>query len=157
MDPKARQKPLRLQNHINVDRRHKLVWCYKVTDASVHDSQVVEDILDADNTASSVWTDSAYRPAEIEAMLKAEGLKSRIHRKGYRNKPLTKREQHGNNIRSKVRVRVEHSFGAQSNDMGGTLVRSIGRVRAKARITLKILTYNMRRLAQLDYLATASS
>jgi IS5 family transposase len=39
------------KNPINVDRRHKLVRCYKVTDASVHDSQVVEDILDADNTA----------------------------------------------------------------------------------------------------------
>jgi IS5 family transposase len=145
------------KNHINVDRRHKLVRCYKVTNASVHDSQVVEDILDADNTASSVWADSAYRSAEIETMLEAKGLKSRIHRKGRRNKPLTKREQHGNNIRSKVRVRVEHIFGAQSNDMGGTLVRSIGLVRAKAKIGLKNLTYNMRRLVQLEYLATAPS
>ena len=143
------------KNHINVDRRHKLVRCYKVTDASVHDSQVVEDILDADNTASSVWADSAYRSAEIETMLKAKGLKSRIHRKGRRNKPLTKREQHGNKTRSKVRVRVEHIFGAQSNDMGGTLVRSIGIVRARARIGLKNLAYNMRRLVQLERLATA--
>jgi len=145
------------KNHINVDRRHKLVRCYKVTDASVHDSQVVEDILNADNTASSVWADSAYRSAEIETMLKEKGLKSRIHRKGRRNKPLTKREQHGNNIRSKVRVRVEHIFGAQSNDMGGTLVRSIGLVRAKARIGLKNLTYNMRRLVQLEHLAATPS
>ena len=90
-------------------------------------------------------------------MLEAKGLKSRIHRKGRRNKPLTKREQHGNNIRSKVRVRVEHIFGAQSNDMGGTLVRSIGLVRAKAKIGLKNLTYNMRRLVQLEHLATAPS
>ena len=40
-------------------------------------------------------------------------------------------------------------FGAQSNDMGGTLVRSIGLVRAKARIGLKNLAYNMRRLVHL--------
>jgi hypothetical protein len=32
-------------------------------------------------------------------------------------------------------------FGAQSNDMGGTLVRSIGLMRAKARIGLKNLAY----------------
>ena len=50
----------------------------------------------------------------------------------------------GNKTRSKVRARVEHVFGAQSNDMGGTLVRSIGLMRAKARIGLKNLTYNMR-------------
>jgi len=141
------------KNHINVDRHHKLVRRYHVTDAAVHDSQAVEDILDADNTASGVWADSAYRSVDIETMLKDKGLESRIHRKGRRNNPLTKREVQGNNTRSKVRVRVEHVFGAQSNDMGGTLVRSIGLVRAKARIGLKNLTYNMRRLVQLQRLA----
>ncbi len=35
---------------------------------------------------------SAYRSAEIEAKLKEKGLKSRIHCKGYRNKPLSERE-----------------------------------------------------------------
>lgn len=143
------------KNHINVDRRHKLVRRYHVTDASVHDSQVIEAIVDANNTASDVWADSAYRSADIETMLKDKGLKSRIHRKGRRNKPLTRREEQGNNTRSKVRVRVEHVFGAQSNDMGGTLVRSIGLVRAKARIGLKNLSYNMRRLVQLERLASA--
>jgi len=39
--------------------------------------------------------------------------------------------------------------GGQTNDMGGTLVRSIGLVRAKARIGMKNLAYNMRRLVQL--------
>ncbi|MDA0241147.1 MAG: IS5 family transposase [Proteobacteria bacterium] len=145
------------KNHVNIDRRHKLVRRYKVTDAAVHDSQVVEDILDANNTASSVWADSAYRSAEIEAKLAQQGLNSRIHRKGHRGKPLSEREKRGNKTRSKVRARVEHVFGAQSNDMGGTLVRSIGLARAKARIGLKNLTYNMRRLVQLERLAMAGS
>ena len=83
-------------------------------------------------------------------------LKSRIHRKGHRNKPLNEREKRGNETRSKVRARVEHVFGAQSNDMGGTLVRGIGLVRAKARIGLKNLAYNMRRLVQLERLAAAA-
>ena len=61
------------KNHVNVDRRHKLVRRYQVTDAAVHDSQVVDDILDPDNTASEVWADSAYRSAEIEAKLKGKG------------------------------------------------------------------------------------
>jgi IS5 family transposase len=45
--------------------------------------------------------------------------------------------------------RVEHVFGAQTNDMGGTLVRTIGLVRAKAKIGMKNPAYNMRRLVQL--------
>jgi len=63
----------------------------------------------------------------------------------------------GNKTRSKVRARVEHVFGAQSNDIGGTLVRSLGLMRAKARIGLKNLTYNMRRQVQLESLAMAGS
>jgi len=143
------------KNHVNVDRRHKLIGRYKVTDASVHDSQALNDVLDDDNTASDVWADSAYRSAEIEGKLEERGLKSRIHRKAHRNRPLTKREQQGNRTRSKVRARVEHVFGAQSNDMGGTLVRCIGIARAKTRIGLKNLAYNMRRVVQLDALAAA--
>ncbi len=138
-----------------MDRRHKLVRRYQVTDAAVHDSQVVEDILDPDNTASDVWADRAYRSAEIEAKLEELGLKSRVHRQGPRNKALSEREKRGNTTRSKVRARVEHVFGAQSNDMGGTLVRSIGLVRARARIGLKNLAYNMRRLVQLERLAAS--
>ena len=138
------------KNHVNVDRRHKLVRRYEVTDASVHDSQVFDDVLDADNSASDVWADSAYRSAETEKKLTEKGLRSRIHHKGYRNKPLSDRQKRGNTTRSRVRARVEHVFGAHSNDMGGTLVRSIGLVRAKARIGLKNLAYNMRRLTQLE-------
>lgn len=144
------------KNHVNVDRGHKLVRRYQVTDAAVHDSQVVDDILDPDNTAPDVWADSAYRSAEIEAKLQEKGLKSRIHRQSHRNKPLTKREKRDNKTRSKVRARVEHVFGAQSNDMGGTLVRGIGLARARARIGLKNLAYNMRRLVQLERLAAAA-
>ncbi len=54
-----------------------------------------------------------------------------------------------NRTKSTVRVRVEHIFGAQANDMGRTLVRTIGLVRAKAKIGMKNLAYNMRRLCQL--------
>ena len=143
------------KNHVNVDRRHKLIRRYKVTDASVHDSQVLDDVLDDDNTASDVWADSAYRSAEIEGKLEERGLKSRIHRKAHRNRPLTEREKQGNRTRSTVRARVEHVFGAQSNDMGGTLLRCIGIARARARIGLKNLAYNMRRVVQLDALAAA--
>ena len=145
------------KNHVAVDRRHKLVRRYRVTDAAVHDSQVLDEVLDPHNTASDVWADSAYRSAEIEAKLKQKGLRSRVHRKGRCNKPLSEREKRGNKTRSKVRARVEHVFGAQSNDMGGTLVRGIGLVRARARIGLKNLAYNMRRLVQLERLAAAAA
>ena len=82
-------------------------------------------------------------------MLKARGLTSHIHRKGQRGKPLTGQASKSNRTKSTVRVRVEQIFGAQANDMGGTLVRTIGLVRAKAKIGTPNLAYNMRRLGQL--------
>ena len=59
-------------------QRHKFVRRYVVSDASVHDSQKFEDVLDTSNTASDVWADSAYRGDEIEEKLAARGLKSLI-------------------------------------------------------------------------------
>src|SRR3954451_998297 len=50
------------KNHVNIDRKHKLMRRYTVTNAAVHDSQTLDDLLDPHNTASDVWADTAYRP-----------------------------------------------------------------------------------------------
>ena len=55
------------RNHVNVDRRHKLVRRYHVTDAALHDSQAVDFLLMRGNTGSGVWADAAYRSEEMEA------------------------------------------------------------------------------------------
>ena len=46
---------------------------YVVSDASVHDSQKFEDVLDASNTASDVWADSVYSFVCLERMTAAAG------------------------------------------------------------------------------------
>ena len=144
------------KNHISIDRRHKLVRRYAVSTASVHDSQKLDDVLDANKTASGVWADSAYRSKEIEEKLSERGLKSHIHRRGSRNKPLTARQEAANKTRSKVRARVEHVFGNQHNSMGGKLVRTIGIVRAGLKIRMQNLAYTMRRLVVLERIAMAA-
>ena len=113
------------------------------------DSQTVDHLLMRGNTGAGVWTDSAYRSEEMGAKLRDRKLTSHIHRKGKRGKPLTKQAEGSNRIKSTVRVRVEHVFGAQTNDMGGTLVHTIGMVQARAKIGMKNLAFNMRRLVQL--------
>ena len=140
------------KNHLNVDRTHKLIRRYHVTDAAVHDSQAVDQLLTRGNTGSGVWAEAAYRSAEIEAVVRARKLTSHIHRMGKRGKPLTQQAQKSNRTKSTLRVRVEHIFGAQANDMGGTLVRTIGLVRAKAKIGTPNLAHNIRRLGQLGRL-----
>jgi IS5 family transposase len=137
------------KSHISMDRRHKLVRRYTVTDAARHDSQELDALLDDANTCGEVWADSAYRSAEIETSLAKRGYKSRIHRRAARNRVLSKREQQGNTTRSRVRARVEHVFGHQATAMGGKLVRTIGLMRAKMKIGMQNLTYNMSRFIHL--------
>lgn len=137
------------KNHVNTDRRFKLIRKYDVTSAEKHDSTAFDAVFDPDNTSSDLWADSAYRSAEREAELKERMIRSHIHHKGYRNRPLSKHKQEVNKRRSSVRARVEHVFGHQKNSMGGTMVRTIGIARAKTKIGLKNLAYNMQRFVFL--------
>ena len=115
-----------------------------------------EDVLDASNTASEVGADSAYRSAEIEEKLAECGLKSRIHRRACRNRKLSEAQKAANTTRSKVRARVEHVFGDQKNGMGAELVRTIGIVRARCKIGMTNLVYNMRRFVCLERMTAAA-
>jgi IS5 family transposase len=147
---KHRENHYGYKNHVNVDKTHKLIRQYTVTDAAVHGSQVLEKVLLPVAAGRNVWADSAYRSEEIEARLKASHLRSKIHRKGYRNKPLTAHQKAHNRCRSRIRARVEHVFGHQVTAMGGKLIRTVGLVRARLKIGLKNLTYNFQRFLILS-------
>lgn len=136
------------KNHINADQAHKLIQDYKITDASVHDSQVFEEILDYSGEQPVVCADSAYRSQEKEKDLAAKNITSQICEKGSKNHPLTEAQKSLNTEKSKVRSRVEHVFGAQAH-MGRHIVRTVGIVRAEVKIGMMNLVYNMIRLGQL--------
>jgi len=141
------------KNHVNADAKHKLIRRYDVSNAAVHDSQKLDRILNKANTSAEVFADSAYRSAETEVRLKARGFRSRIHVRATRNHPLSQRQREANRNKSRIRVRVEHVFGAQETSIGSRLVRTIGIVRARAKIGLQNLVYNFRRLVTLERMA----
>lgn len=140
------------KNHVNADAKNKLIRAYAVTAASVHDSQVFDELLDhtTDNEGQkrAAYADSAYRSKEQEERLQANEIESQICEKGARGKPLTEEQKAANRQKSKTRVRVEHVFGAQAQ-MGGHVVRTIGMARARVKIAIMNLAYNMRRFVLL--------
>ena len=121
-----------------------------MTDAAVHDSQILGQVLDAENELDTLWADSAYRAEAIEEGLRLMGFDSQIHQRAYRNRPLSEDDQQRNRIKSGTRARVEHVFGTWVMQMGGKLLRSIGLARAQAQLGLKNLTYNFLRFTQLE-------
>lgn len=137
------------KNHVNVDAKNKFIRRYKVTDAAVHDSHVFDDILDPNNDGKDAFADSAYRSDEQEQRLKEKGYTSHIHERAYRNKPLNEKQNAANTEKSRTRVRVEHVFGHIETSMKGCFVRTIGIARAKVKIGLENLAYNISRFAYL--------
>lgn len=161
-EPKKRQKDIDARwvkkngvnhfgykNHIDIDVEHKLIRNYAVTDASTHDSNVFEELLDEDNSSKDVWADSAYGSADKREALEASGFRGHIQRKGCRYKKLARRQIEANHKRSKTRSRVEHVFGIQTMRAGSLIIRSIGIARAKAKIGLRNLAYNIDRYCLL--------
>lgn len=135
------------KNHVDVDRKHKSIRKYKVTDASVHGSRELDAVLDPQNDSQDTWADSAYRPEEREARLKEQGRTSHIHERAYRNKPLAPEREAANKERSSVRVRIEHVSGHIETAMHGCYVRTIGIARARVKIGREALACNMPRFA----------
>jgi transposase, IS5 family len=137
------------KNHIKADTKTKLIEKFIVTDASVHDSQVIEELLTEKDRGQPLYADSAYGGEDQKKVYKKKEMGDQVHEKGYRNKPLTEKQKADNREKSRVRARVEHVFGFVENSMNGSIVRTIGMVRAQAKIGMMNLTYNISRCVQL--------
>jgi IS5 family transposase len=133
------------KSHIMTDRAHGFIRAFKVTDAARHDGAQLKDLVRRDVLATGVWADSAYRSKANEAWLAARGLVSNIHRRKPKGRPMPQNIRRGNAAKSKVRAFVEHVFADQKHRMG-MKVRTIGIARARIKIGLADIAYNMRRL-----------
>lgn len=137
------------KNHVSADKRHRLIRKWAVTDAAAHDGKQLRHLLDKENTASAVWADTGYRSKRNEAYLEKNGFVSKIHRKKPKGKPMPETVRKANAAKSKVRAPVEHIFGDQKHRMG-LFVRTIGITRARTKIGLANLAYNMQRFLWLQ-------
>jgi IS5 family transposase len=79
----------------------------------------------------------------------SQGFRERLQRKGCRHQKLREREKRGNHTRSRTRCRIGHVFGIQAMMAGDLILRTIGAVRARAKIGLRNLAYNMFRYKTL--------
>jgi IS5 family transposase len=136
------------KNHIGIDRRHHLIRRWTVTDAARHDGALLPELIDTNNTAGDVWADIAYRSQANEKFLAGRLLRSQIHRKKPKGKPMPRHIARANARKSAVRAAVEHVFARQKGPMA-LFIRTIGIARARTKIGLANLTYNMQRLIWL--------
>ena len=134
------------KDHVKADADSKMVVTYEVTNAAVHDSRMLTELVDDKDKV--LYADSAYSGKKLAASLPKK-LEKHICRKGCRHKKLTSEDHKYNNTVSKTRSRIEHIFGFMTRSMNGITVRSKGIKRAKCGIGLMNLAYNMSRLCTL--------
>jgi len=132
------------KNHIGIDRAHGFVRRFTVSSAAAHDGARLSAVLDHTNTAGGVWADTAYRSAANEAHLERHGFVSRIHFRRRAGADLTAAQKSANRARSGVRSAVERVFAAEKHGFG-LFIRTIGIDRARTKIGLANLAYNLRR------------
>jgi transposase, IS5 family len=137
------------KNHIGIDRAHGLIRTWAVTHAAAHDGGQLAGLLDAENTASGVWADTAYRSAANLAALAKRAMVPHLQRPKPRGKPMPPHVRRGNATRGKVRAAVEHVFACQKQRLR-LVVRTVGIARAKARLGLANLAYNLLRFTWLE-------
>ena len=104
-------------------------------------------LLDKRNTARDVWADTAYRSNANERHL-ANNRPALARTARSRTASPCRPIARANGRRSKVRAAVEHVFAHQKGPMG-LVVRTIGLARARVKISLANLVFNMKRMIWL--------
>ena len=132
------------KNHAAIDRHCGFIRGWNVTSASAHDGAQLRNVLNRENTGSKVWADTAYRSKKNEAWLERHGYESDIHHKKPKGRPMSEATSRANGRRSKVRAFVEHVFAHQKNRFG-LFIRTIGIERARVKIGMANIAYNLTR------------
>src|SRR4030043_31508 len=97
-----------MKAHVGTDTRKGLAHSVVVTDASVHDSQVMDELKHGEEQA--VYGDRAYTSEKKKQEYEARGIKWCINRKACRHYQLTPEDVTYNHNQSQIRAKGEHAF-----------------------------------------------
>jgi len=97
-----------MKAHVGTDTGKGLVHRIVVTDASVHDSQVMDKLMHGEE--QTVYGDKAYTSEARRQEYEASGIRWCVNRKACRHCQLTPEDVEYNHKQSQVRAKVEHAF-----------------------------------------------
>ena len=97
-----------MKAHVGTDIRRGLVHRVVVTNASVHDSRVMDGLLSGEETV--VYGDKAYADEAKRKEYQERGVKWCINRKGSRNYVLSEEDREWNHTQNRIRAKGEHAF-----------------------------------------------
>jgi IS5 family transposase len=105
---KGKQWYFGMKAHVGTDADKGLVHSIVVTNAAVHDSLVMDELIHGDEIA--VYGDKAYTSEHRKTRYEANGIKWCINRKANRGQQLTAEDKQYNHQQSQIRAKGEHAF-----------------------------------------------
>lgn len=112
-----------MKAHVGTDT-HGRVHSVVVTDASVHDSQMMEELVHGEEEV--VYGDKAYADAGKQARFEESGVEWRVNRKGSNRRKLNIADRSFNRKNNRTRARGEHAFRIVKDLWGYSKVRYRG-------------------------------
>jgi IS5 family transposase len=97
-----------MKAHVGTDTNTGLAHSIVVTDAGVHDSQVMDELLHGEEQA--VYGDKAYTSEKKKKEYEDRGIKWCVNRKACRHYQLSPEDVEYNHRQSQVRAKGEHAF-----------------------------------------------
>ena len=97
-----------MKAHVGTESKRGLVHSIVVTNAGVHDSQVMDDLLHGEE--KSVYGDKAYSNAGKSQEFESQGIEWHIDHKGSIGHPLTQEDKDWNHEQHRTRAKGEHAF-----------------------------------------------
>ena len=101
-----------MKAHVGTDTQGR-AHCVVVTDASVHDSQILDDLIHGEEKV--IYGDKAYADEQKKQDYEGQGKTWRINRKAKRGKKLNIADRSFNKKSNRTRAKVEHLFGVIKN------------------------------------------
>jgi len=140
---KGKKRYYGYKGHISMDQGSAIIRKKVFTTASVHDSQIRDDLICGDER--SIFADKAYPDDNHKRLMRKNGVFYGILDKGRRNRPLSKSQKKKNKQKSKVRNAVERPFAHFKHLYQFTRVRYVNLDRNDLHFTFLCMIYNIRR------------
>lgn len=124
-----------------------LILAEETTPANESDMKHFETPLRKANLPENtpVYADKGYNSSENKEILVRMKLKDRIMHKGTRGRKITENERNENAIISKIRYKIERTFGSIHRWFQGGVARYVGLAKTHAQHIMEALAYNLYR------------
>ncbi len=134
------------KKHVLTDEEG-LVLGVVTTPANVNEISNLEEVLDTVELEpqTEVYADKGYQSDKNQKILETKKLKCRILHKSNRSKKLSERELQFNKACSKIRYKIERTFGSIKRWFNGGRARYKGMIKMHGQNVIESLAYNLYR------------